>query len=312
MIYLKLRGRIGNQLFIYSAARMVQILKGEDETIIIEDTNNHSPEGIEYANSLVNYELPNVRYIHEESFNDGLKIVWLRLKRKILYRLLENGLTNDQAHERTLRLHKFYEKLGIINVQDGYIPFPKKFSKNTYIDGYYQSEKYFTDIKDEIKNRFRIEDELKKSNYPNLDLMRSRNTVCISIKVQHNVGNYMYDVCHQDYYEKAIEYIISKVDNPLFFICSDNVEYVKENLIDTSKYDVVCQASDYPVHLSLAAMAQCKHFIIGNTSFGWWAQYLSDNPDKIVIVPDRWYNGMGDWQYDIYTEYMKIISTSTC
>ena len=79
---------------------------------------------------------------------------------------------------------------------------------------------------------------------------------------------------HEDTYEQRLD---------------DAVEYVKEHLIDTTKYDVICQDTSFPVHISLAVMAQCKHFIIGNTTFGWWAQYLCTNPEKIVMAPSRWY-----------------------
>lgn len=61
------------------------------------------------------------------------------------------------------------------------------------------------------------------------------------MKVEHNVGSSMYDVCSMEYWESAIEYITRTVENPLFFICSDNVEYVLRNLIDATKYDYVVQ-----------------------------------------------------------------------
>ena len=61
-----------------------------------------------------------------------------------------------------------------------------------------------------------------------------------------------------------------------------------DNLIDTNKYDYVVQDKNSPVFLSLAAMAECKHFIIGNTTFGWWAQYLSEFENKMVIAPSKW------------------------
>lgn len=115
----------------------------------------------------------------------------------------------------------------------------------------------------------------------------------------------MYDVCSNGYWEAAIKYILEHVSEPLFFICSDNVEYVKEHLIDFDKYDVITQDTSYPVHISLAVMAQCKHFIIGNTSYGWWAQYLSQNSDKIVVAPSRWY-GI-NVPCDIYQENWHII-----
>ena len=60
-----------------------------------------------------------------------------------------------------------------------------------------------------------------------------------------------------------------------------------------------------PVHTSLAAMALCKHFIIGNTSFGWWAQYMSKNKNKIVIAPSKWMRI--DMPIDIYQDNWMII-----
>ena len=65
--------------------------------------------------------------------------------------------------------------------------------------------------------------------------------------------------------------------------------YVLEHFVDTGKYDYICQEQGLPVSDALAIMGMCKHFVIGNTSYGWWAQFLSYNSDKIVIAPNRWY-----------------------
>ena len=67
----------------------------------------------------------------------------------------------------------------------------------------------------------------------------------------------------KEYWKKAIKYIEDHVENPLFFICSDNVDYVIKHLIDTQKYDYICQYSNYPTYISLSVMSECKHFIIG-------------------------------------------------
>lgn len=303
MIYLKLQGRIGNQIFMYACARTIQFLKGDKDQIIIEDYDNVAPEGFSYENSLVNYKLNNAVFIHDDSMWENMRL--FDFKWKFINKYIEKNTTDlDFKREQALKYQWLYNAMGVFHMQDGFVPYPKRFRKNVYVNGYFQSEKFFEPVKEEIKSTFRLDEEVDKSEYPNLEEICNRNTVCISIKVQHNAGNPMYDVCNEQYYRNAIRYIQEHVENPLFFICSDNVDYVKENLIDTSKYDVVCQAKEFPVHISLAVMARCKHFIIGNTSFGWWAQYLSNYPDKIVIVPERWYNGLGDWQYDIYTDYM--------
>lgn len=304
MIYLKLQGRIGNQIFMYATARMIQKLKNDNDTIYIEDTWNESPEGYHYDNSLMHYPLENVQYVHDLDMWESARMSKLRRNWAFINRVIERDKDIDSMYSVGRHFQWLYNSLGIFHMENGYVAYPKHFKRDVYVHGYFQSEKFFEPIQDEIRKTFFLESELEKANYPDLEKIKERNTVCISIKVQHNAGNYMYDVCNEQYYEKAINYIIENVENPLFFICSDDVNYVKEHLIDTSKYEVVTQAAEMPVHLSLSAMACSKHFIIGNTSFGWWAQYLSTNPDKIVIVPDRWYNGLGQWQYDIYQDNM--------
>ena len=71
-----------------------------------------------------------------------------------------------------------------------------------------------------------------------MEQLKNRNSVCISIKVEHNADTPMYNVCTREYWENGIQYMIERVENPLFFICSDNVDYVKEHYIDCEKYYV--------------------------------------------------------------------------
>ncbi|MCM1498554.1 MAG: alpha-1,2-fucosyltransferase, partial [Clostridium sp.] len=298
MIYLRLAGRIGNQLFMYAYVRTLQHKKGDYDLIIDDSANIVSG----YINSLKEYNLPDCRYVSD---NNELKTnrawrgpyFWLRVWGKI-----KGHLDYRERYNIEKRFQPIFNRLGVISMENGYIKTSKVLPRNILVDGYFQSESFFAGYEREIRELFSLKNELERSEYPNLDKIRSRNTVCISIKVQHNVGNKMFDVCNHGYWEEAIEYMIKKVENPLFFVCSDNIPYVKEHLIDCTKYDMVEQAADFPVHISLAAMAECKHFIIGNTSYGWWAQYLSEFPDKIVVAPSEWYGidvpcdiGMETW-----------------
>ena len=132
--------------------------------------------------------------------------------------------------------------------------------------------------------------------------LENRNSVCISIKVEHNADNPLFDVCGKDYYAQAIQYIIDNVENPLFFICSDNVQFVLEHYIDASKYNCICQEKGLPVSDSLMIMSTCKHFVIGNTSFGRWAQILATNENKIVVAPNRWFRETDRQTNSIYKE----------
>lgn len=302
-IYLILQGRIGNQLFQYAFARKIQIEKGLDSKIIIDDSRILE---LGWQNSLVFYNLPNVEFTHSNIIT-AKKLGWNILLLRTIYKILVYSKNYNKKYVFEKRYNKIFGKYGMFICENGYIEPKVNLYKPTYLEGYFQSEKYFESCKHDILKLFSsLENEQSKiENYCGIDLIRKRNSVCISIKVEHNIGNPLYDVCTISYWKQAVKYIIDNVENPLFFICSDNVKYVIENIIDASKFEYIVQDSNLPVHISLAVMSECKHFIIGNTSFGWWAQYLSGNINKIIVAPSRW---MGvDMPIDIYQESWKLI-----
>lgn len=298
-IYVLLKGRIGNQLFIYAFARNLQKQLGNNTELII---NDYEILNYKWENSLEKYNLPNVRYVHTKK--DLLSLKWFL--KFIILKLAERYCKEKNNYKKQFnkekKLNRFLEKLGVLNCENGFIDFKIRNNKTFLINGYFQSEKYFPLVAEELKKLFSLKDSL---TYPNLDILDSTNSVCISVKVEHNVGSSLYAVCGKEYWQDAINYIIKKIKNPVFFVCSDNVDYVKQNLIDCQKYKVVFQDPTQPVHKSLAAMSHCKHFIIGNTTFGWWAQYMSDNKDKIMIAPNQWM--LVDMPIDIYQNNWTLI-----
>lgn len=291
MIYAILRGRIGNQLFIYAMARQMQLNRGRNEEIVIDDEEVRKRG---WNNSLEEYHLDNVRFVHHH------RDYKFSVKRKFLYWMYLHiaarmNFRTKYCFEK--RCRGLFANNGLILCENGYMNLYSD-CRDILLDGYFQSELYFKKYKNRIKKDLNL--SLEGIHYPDLEQIRRRNTVCISIKVEHNIGSRLYDVCSLDYWKKAITFMSGCVENPLFFICSDNVEYVKKNLIDCGHYDTLYQSADYPVHISLAVMSYCKHFIIGNTTFGWWAQYLSDYERKIVIAPKVWM--MADMPIHIYQD----------
>lgn len=282
MIYIYLRGRIGNQLFMYALAEELRFRRNKSEEIVIDDTEVLNAN---WKNSLEDYQLDNVRYVHNH--DEIEKFTVKRILRKLYCKFI---FPKDymKKYKEEKKFQSLFNRAGLILCENGFINYKLPKNKNVLIDGYFQSEKFFPNVSEKLKELFRLEKTLNSSNYPGIDLLKQRNSVCISIKIEHNVGSSLYDVCSNGYWHKAIDYITQHVENPLFFICSDNVEYVKTHFIDCTKYDVVCQDTTFPVSTSLAVMGLCKHFIIGNTSFGWWAQYLSTNEKKIMIAPSKW------------------------
>lgn len=300
MILLRLDGRIGNQLFMYAFAESIS-KKRNNELIVIDDMEVIKRE---YRNSLMDYDLGNVKYVHNHKIFNSPEF----LKQNIiffLYRLVRKGLDFNKCFELEKKWQKFFNDNGMILCENGYLNYEVPTTKNVFVNGYFQADKYFEDVRDEVIKSFTIDEATMESFYPDIVKIKNRNSVCISIKVQHNVGSSIYDVCNDGYWQKAIDYICKNVENPLFFICSDNVEYVKENLIDCTKYDAVYQDPNIPVNISLSIMGQCKHFVIGNTTFGWWAQYLCNYGNKIVVAPSKWMKI--DMPIDIYQDGWHLV-----
>lgn len=162
---------------------------------------------------------------------------------------------------------------------------------NIYFNGYWQSEKYFKQIATEIKKTFKIELKEDKKNSDLLDIIQNTNSVSVHIRLgdyvnEERTRNIHY-VCDLNYYKKAINYIETKVKNPIYFVFSNEIDKVKEKLNLPNAFFI-----DWNVgkdsYKDLILMSNCKHNIIANSSFSWWGAYLNGNADKIVITPKKW------------------------
>jgi hypothetical protein len=159
------------------------------------------------------------------------------------------------------------------------------------IDGYWQTENYLIDIKDTILNDFQLKLPLRNELKEIALKISDSNSVSIHIRrgdyAQDKKTNAHHGTCSLEYYQEAIKLITEKIQNPIFYIFSDDIEWVKENLkINYPKYHVEGNKGFEDMEL----MKNCKHNIIANSSFSWWAAWLNTNKEKIIIAPKNWLN----------------------
>ena len=157
-------------------------------------------------------------------------------------------------------------------------------------DGYWQSEKYFSPVADKVRDAFRFREE--KISEKNKELAKSlRGLETVSVHIRR--GDYLqlteyHGLCTESYYRDAMDYIRAHNPNATFVFFSDDIPWVKANIMDDSAVYV-----DWNVEKDswqdMYLMSQCKHNIIANSSFSWWGAWLNGNPDKSVVAPKQWF-----------------------
>ncbi|HEM5138441.1 TPA: alpha-1,2-fucosyltransferase, partial [Streptococcus suis] len=183
-------------------------------------------------------------------------------------------------------------KSGIYWFRHGFYELFQSKATNKFLSGNFEAPNFFEEYRDILIEEFTPKYPPIEKNKEIYAAISSTNSVCITIRR----GDYendseikkLHSVCDKNYFQKAIEIMKEKVNEPVFFMFSDDIEWVKKN-IDTGA-TTYYEDGDDPVWEKLRMMSSCKHFIISNSSFSWWSQWLSSNLGKIVISPSKWYN----------------------
>lgn len=168
-----------------------------------------------------------------------------------------------------------------------------KLPDDVYLDGYWQSYKYFEKISGIIRKEFTFKANFSKKESEMAREIQSVSSVCVNIRrsdyVSNPVNSKFFEALGIDYYKQADAIIKSRVSDPRFFVFSDDTDWCKNNLNfgDNTTFVGHEYAGDrFQSYLRL--MTLCKHYIIPNSTFAWWAAWLNTSPDKIVIAPKQW------------------------
>lgn len=185
----------------------------------------------------------------------------------------------------------FYERT---SAKDGFKKELFEIKHSAFHAGVFQSEKYFEDIKKQIWMAFQF---APFETGKNLDLQRKmekENSVAIHIrKGKDYISGLPYkNTCDIGYYLDAINLIKSRIDNPVFYVFTDNPLWVENNLKKHITYTLIDwnPAVGRGNHFDMQLMSSAKHNIIANSTYSWWGAWLNPNPNKIVIGPAKWFN----------------------
>ncbi len=285
MIIIQLKGGLGNQMFQYALYKEFQKLgkevKIDDETGFVDDELRIpvlSRFGIEYEKATKDEII---------KLTDSKMDLFSRIRRKLLGR-------------KTFRID---EMSGMFD--------PSILEKDdAYLVGYWQSEKYFTDeeVIEELRNSFELRPQLIMEEALSWSILQQIEC-CESVSLHIRRTDYIdaehikiHNICTEKYYKGAIAKIRDCHPNAVFFIFTDDKEWCRTHFRGPNFILVELEEKERTDVAELLLMSRCKHHIMANSSFSWWAAWLNDNPGKIVIAPEKWINNRE--MDDIYTPRM--------
>lgn len=274
MVISNIIGGLGNQMFQFAAGRALSLRLGVQLKL---DTRDFSGYPLHQGFELRKLFDSNV----EIASNDDLKVVLGCQKAKLAHRILKRP-----------QLKRFRCKSYVIEPSFNYWVGINTLKENIYLDGYWQSEQYFIPFADKIREDFTFKLPLSNKNADIAEKISQVNAVSLHVRrgdYVSNKKNAFIGICSLDYYKIAVEKIKMQVDKPVFFVFSDDVNWIKDNLVLDKTAMFVSNNQGEESYNDMRLMCLCKHNIIANSSFSWWGAWLNSNPNKIVIAPKKWF-----------------------
>ena len=294
-------GRLGNQLFRYAAARALQLDYYPQESLVINFNQviQAGEKDPSFKNYLIDYNVAPFK-----TYNKSGKIIIneTSIVQKTVAGAYYLGLREFQPIQMKEELEyerkwsPILNRVGVYWYRIGYCTLDKSRARNKLLSGSFESPNYFDKYKEQIKQEFIPKKNPLRKNAQLYTIINNTESVCVSIRrgdfETNAVNKTVHSLCNNHYFRTAIKIMGKKLSAaespPVFIVFSDDIEWARENIKISAQ--VFYEDGTDPVWEKLRMMSACKHFILSNSTFSWWAQYLSNNQNKIVISPSRWFN----------------------
>lgn len=290
MIYAELIGGLGNQMFVYAFARALSLRTGEPAVIL---------DGKGESRHLFDNRLPQLNISPEVTFLEGSgqakqRCFWQSRVRALVIKWEQRqGMTKRDWSGFEAAIEPALNRLGVHFSTEGYAPCRKyRWPRDLLAYGYFQSEDYFADYAGVISEELKYKGELS----PECRAWAERIDSCAAPVALHVRRGDFFDrpenaflrVCTPAYYRRAIERMRQEHPDATLFLFSDDPGWAAANIDPAGLPAHVIPAGHRTVE-DLTLMQHCRHFIISNSTYSWWGQYLCGNPSRTVLAPERWY-----------------------
>jgi len=271
MIIVRLSGGLGNQLFQYAVGRRLALIH-QTELLLDCEYYRSTPT----SDTQRDYEL--WRYPISARVTAGMESLWCRLHGgKITGRLGVNWGGWRLFRERIFDFDNAVLEVG----------------NKTYLSGYWQSNLYFEDIAQIIRSELTPIVLPAEKDSKLMSQMLKTNSVSVHFRrgdyVTQKITATKHGSCSLQYYKTALAKMSSLVCDPHFFVFSDDMEWVKQNMAFPGETTFVDHNDSKAAFQDLRLMSKCKNHVIANSSFSWWGAWLNVSKEKHVISPATWF-----------------------
>jgi len=273
MVIIRFMGGLGNQMFQYAFGLAME-QRGVDVKYDISWMKYHSKKlevqdvfGIDLSKKIATIEeCDKLGYTRYDAFGRLRQI--LNIKKSFIYQ------------RKPIDSIRYNESL--------------MYKDNTYFAGYFQCERYFLSIKEQVKNVFKFNDSYVRDKINNRELIKkivTSESVALHIRRGDYLNNNIYDALDDDYYARAINKMHRIYSKPMFIIFSNDMLYCKDKYDDVNAEFVDWNTGEFS-WIDMYLMTLCKGVVIPNSTFSWWGAWLNDDDGKTVIAPHQWFRNI--------------------
>lgn len=279
MLIVKLQGGLGNQMFQYALARNIENITGQTvyfdvsfKQMSTETPRQYALQSFLASNSFMKADLKALPLVFRYPPGDFLKKIFKAFRNKGWFNRNWKYITETDFQLSNLKDYSNF---------------------NLYLDGFWQSEKYFRNIRPILLNDFSLKNA--STRFQSLaKQMNSSNSVCIHVRhgdyLSDKATNAFHGVCSPEYYQQALNLVHDKVSNPKFYIFTDDTVWAQQHFTNAGLAFELVSEQGFTDQEELVLMSSCHHQIIANSSFSWWGAWLNKSEEKIVIAPKTWFN----------------------
>lgn len=264
-----LSGGLGNQMFQYATGRSLAVRLGSSLALDVSWFSGQTKRTF----ALGNFCIDASTWRHSELLPGKLNALYSKFARVLAPKI--NGI----CVFREPHFH-YCDEFDRIN-------------NPVFLLGYWQSEKYFKNIRPVLLKDFKLRELMPVACLTLVREIESCDSICIHVRrgdyVSDPVAAQTHGICALDYYRNGVQELIHGLENPHCFIFSDDPSWVRDSIQLDCATTVVDINGPKDAHLDLILMSSCKHFVIANSTLSWWAAWLGLYEHKCVVAPKGWF-----------------------